>query len=79
MDEASFASLTGDFFLIYFAQALGLAYDGKSLVASQQGFIIKCPGLDSNQHELSSHAPQACASTNFATRANIFVLIGAQM
>lgn len=30
-----------------------------------------CPGEDSNFHCLRQHAPEACASTNFATRASI--------
>ena len=38
-----------------------------------------CPGLDSNQHERSSHAPQACASTNFATRAYLFKSPGGEV
>ena len=29
-----------------------------------------CPGEDSNFHWLSQHAPEACASTNYATRAS---------
>lgn len=33
--------------------------------------FLWCPGEDSNFHCLRQHAPEACASTNFATRASI--------
>ena len=33
-----------------------------------------CPGKDSNFHDLGSHAPEACASTNSATRATTILL-----
>ena len=32
--------------------------------------FLWCPGEDSNFHWLSQHAPEACASTNSATRAS---------
>ena len=37
------------------------------------GGFLWCPGEDSNFHWLSQHAPEACASTNSATRAWAFL------
>lgn len=42
-----------------------------SLLSNLGGCQDWCPGEDSNFHCLRQHAPEACASTNFATRASI--------
>lgn len=42
-----------------------------SLLSNLGGCKDWCPGEDSNFHCLRQHAPEACASTNFATRASI--------
>lgn len=42
-----------------------------SLLSNLGGCKDWCPGEDSNFHCLRQHAPEACASTNFATRAAI--------
>ena len=42
-----------------------------SLLSNLRGCKDWCPGEDSNFHCLRQHAPEACASTNFATRASI--------
>lgn len=42
-----------------------------NLLSNLGGCQDWCPGEDSNFHCLRQHAPEACASTNFATRASI--------
>ena len=58
--EARFASRPWGFFVRVLAQAsLGSDAHEKAPTASRQGFITKCPGLDSNQHSLSATRPSS--------------------
>ena len=45
------------------------ANDTNKKTPHKEEFFYWCPGEDSNFHCLRQHAPEACASTNFATRA----------